>query len=147
MSRQKNNHYETKAQNKLNNYKPNIFNKLFKTTESKRLKLIKRVSKARERDEGVHREAMNDYEKAYTEWSANQLLAQGVLSGDKKSCMEVIEKKGGFSDLSVGTYVNFNYDGPVMDVTLSANADDVIPSEIKSLRESGKLSIKKDAPL
>jgi hypothetical protein len=128
----------------LDSYKPNIIDKTFKRIESKRAKLIKNVEIGKNEDELNYQKALKDYEKKYSEWKENNDLATKILNGDKEAYEEAIKQLNPFSEIKeIGSSLNINViDRFLIDVVLKVNSEQVIPTEVKSLLRSGKLSIK-----
>lgn len=136
---------EEKAQKRLDKYRPGIFDKLFKRSEMKILKLKSNVVNACEKDRVEYEIAMSDYQKQYTEWNEYNILAERVLSSQLESFLEAIRKIDPFSGISeLGSSIDFKlYNIGVIEVTLCANSEEIIPEEEKTLLKSNKLSVKK----
>ncbi|MCL4263370.1 MAG: hypothetical protein KJ069_09150 [Anaerolineae bacterium] len=136
--------YEESAQAKLDGYKPSIFDKVLKRTEIQREKLSKAVEEAREKDKQQYQKALQDYEKNYADWDASCELANKVLAGDLQSYLDAIQHFEPFSDIGqLGSAINFQVEtGSLVLATVHVNDEQAIPSVVKSLLQSGKLSIK-----
>ena len=137
-------HNEIKAQNTLDNYKPNFFEKLFKIDNWRRTKLTAEIEKARQLETDKFNIATAEYTKQHEEWQRLQELAVGVLARDGKAYLEAIEIIAPFQEIKdLGTDISFQI---VNDSTIVAtphvHAKNIIPAEIKTLLKSGRLSIK-----
>jgi hypothetical protein len=133
------------AKMKLDNFKPGLFTKLFGQTEKKRDKLIKELEEAKKQDEKDFRDSMQLYEQNYSDWEETRNLSEKILAGDIQAYHQAIKEINPFSEISqLGSKVNFFINNAsFIEVNLKPNSEKVIPSEIKSLLKSGKLSVKK----
>lgn len=93
-----------------------------------------------------------DFELAYEQWKLdrstweeNKLLASKLLSGDEESKIQILKRIDPFSDISeLGSSLNFEIkENKIVEAILRPHGKDVVPSETKSLLQSGKLSVKK----
>ena len=124
---------EQRALQALNNYKPSWRDKLFNRVEVRKAILKREIEKAREID---HQE--------YSEWEKLVNLADKILSGDTAAYLQAIKELAPFEDINeLGSTLNFSIKNPnYIEVTVNVHSDDVIPSEVKSLTKTGKLSVK-----
>jgi len=136
---------ELKAENLLNKFKPNIFHKLFRLTESKILKLKTNLQDAKEVDEDQYKNNLALYEKDYTSWQESQKISRGVLEGNIESYKEAIRLINPFDEIDeIVEILEFKpINKSVAEIYLSTEGQEVIPGEIKSLLRSGKLSSNK----
>jgi hypothetical protein len=125
---------ELVAINQLNSYKPNFFAKLFKQDEKRRREL-----------ENAIRIAYKEDNDDYQEWEALIQMANRILNGDIDAYYEVIEEFAPLDDLSeFGSSFEFLAEQPdIIEVELDVQTKNVIPTEIKSLTKTGKVSVKK----
>ena len=83
------------------------------------------------------------------DWEAICELASKILSGDVDAFVDAIRQADPFSEISqLGSSIEFkvyegDLEGNLIEATLHVNGEDVIPSEMKTLLKSGKLSVKK----
>ncbi|MCI0648284.1 MAG: hypothetical protein L0346_25795 [Chloroflexi bacterium] len=138
---------ESSARTALENYKPSALDKLLKRSDSKREELSKAIGDAAEKDNKAYQEALREYRVEYAEWRAERELAERIIARDVNAYLEAITKLSPFAEIAeLGTSLNFSIDdesdGSLMEVTLRVNDEAVIPKEIKSLLQSGKLSVK-----
>lgn len=140
----KHNKTELFAQNNLDTYKPSMFDKLFGKIESKRTTLKSNIDKAKKEDEREYQKALKEYEKKFIEWQENVELSSKILNGNTEAYEEAIKQINPFVEIGdIGSSVNFQViNSSLIDVTLHVNSEQVIPSEVKSLLRSGKLSTK-----
>ena len=137
------NTYEQEAIRELNDYKSNIFEKLFKLENNKTQKLKQNILVGKEKDTNLYKHLCEKHETAFAEWEGAQAFSEAILGKEIEAYKRVFEEFDSFSDLN-----NF---GSKLDVKLSANYvivdyyvndKEVIPSEEKKLTVTGKLSIK-----
>jgi len=133
------------ARSALDRFKPTFWDKLFRRVESKRKRSTLAVEQAEKADANEYLEAVTNYEKEMADWQERREIASRVLAGNLQSFKEVIEEIGPFREVSdLGSGVGFGFrDTSVIEVTLKINDQNVIPSETKSLLQSGKLSTKR----
>ena len=136
---------ESSAQQKLDRFEPGFFDRLFGRTESKRAKLSKAVEDARRKDEGEYKEALQTYRQEYAGWEEARDLARRILTGDLEAYEETIRETDPFSDISeLGSSISCRAaNSRLVEAALRVKAEDVVPSETKSLLKSGKVSVKK----
>lgn len=136
--------YERRAQSDLQNFKPGAFSRLLGRAESDRQKLADAVNSAKQSDEQAYQEALTSYQSDLAEWQNDQQLAERIVAGDTDAYTEAVQKVDPFSELSdLGSRMRFNFvDGRKVEVTLFARGEQVIPSEVKTLLKTGKLSVK-----
>lgn len=132
------------ASEKLDNFRPNILDKLLKIQNWRRKKLENNLHKAKLSDEKNNAEALSRYENLKREWDKKQSLAQR-LKTDGNAVMEALQENLDIEDLPIGKDVQFEISNEMqIDVNLKVLPyEDVIPDEIYSLRQSGTLSTKK----
>ena len=78
-------------------------------------------------------------------WQQEYDIAQGVLTGTGKAKLDAIKLIDPFTDIShLGTSIKFSIgETGLVEASLGVHGTRVIPSEVKSLLQSGKLSTKK----
>lgn len=135
---------EELAQTKLDKFKSGFFDKMLKRVESKRDKLARNVEEARQADEKECRESLQTYEQEYADWDTTRKLSDRILSGNTEAYLDAIKQAELFNDISkLGSFLEFEaMSSSLVETTLHVNGEEVIPSEIKSLLKSGKLSVK-----
>jgi len=139
-------HYrQEKAASALEGFSPGFWDKLFRRVESKKEALRRAVASGEDADAKEYLEALTAHQRAFSEWQEKREIAERVIAGDLQAFKEVIEELAPFSEISdLGSSVSFQFaNSSTIDVTLTVNGQDVIPGEIKSLLQSGKLSSKK----
>lgn len=124
---------ETEALRKLQNYQPGFFDKMFNKEEKKLEELRINVLTARNKDN-----------EEYQEWQSLTQMAARILSGDPDAYFEVIQEFAPLDDLSeFGSGFEFFLDDPkTMEVEFDVQTKNAVPTEVKSLTSTGKLSIK-----
>lgn len=85
------------------------------------------------------------YQTEFEGWKERKSIAERVLVGDLTAYKEVFEEIAPFSEISdLGSSVQFRFENPnVIEITLTIRGQDAIPTETKTLLQSGKLSTKK----
>ena len=102
------------------------------------------LKRGRTQDEQAFQETTQAYTRQATEWEKMKSLARRVLAGEHKAYIEVL---GEFSPLAeittLGSSLHFTVnDAKLIECALKVNGTQAIPSEVKTLNASGKLSIK-----
>lgn len=141
---EKSHNNEELAQTKRNKFKPGVFDKMLKRVESKLDNLAMIVEEARQADEKEYRESVQSFEQKYADWGATLELAERILSGNTEAYIDAIRQTDPFNDISkLGSSLDFKAESSsIINATLHMNSEEVIPSEVKSLLKSGKLSVK-----
>lgn len=126
-------------------YTPNFIDRLFGLEKRKRAKFTLNIQQAIAQDKKNNIKAEQEWSAAHDEWASDVALAERVLSGDPHAKGDVIKQLNPFSELTnLGSQLSFHIrDDGLIECNLSAHSSTVIPSEIKSLLTSGKLSVKK----
>ncbi|MFZ5688623.1 MAG: hypothetical protein ACOY9Y_10710 [Bacillota bacterium] len=125
---------EQKARNQLNNYKPGFLDKVFNRSEVKIKELEKEIDKAKQKDI-----------EELKEWQELVDLAKKVLQGDTAVYLQVLQELSPFADIGeLGSSLNFKIINlKIMEVELNVHSESVIPQEVKTLTQAGKISVKK----
>jgi len=138
------NEKEKLAESEFRNYKPGILDKVFKKSESKKETLIDEMNKAKMIDEQNYQDALIQYKTDLEDWKTSVDLAERVLQNENKSFLEAITFFDPFSEIyNLGKEINFNYDSKILQANILVLDEEIIPSELKSILKSGKLSSKK----
>jgi hypothetical protein len=129
----------------LDGYKPNFFIKLLGLAEWRRRKLANVVETARREDINENTAAEKDFQEKHAEWKEAKELAERILRRDLSAFREVMEEVKPLSEISgLGSLIVFSFtDDARAIITLHVNGEAVIPSEVKTLLKTGRLSIKK----
>ena len=112
-------------------------------------KLLGSVEKAKDKaiqkDEDAFLIKYRQWKEDFKEWETNRLLAKRLLNHDEEAQVEIIEKLNPFSGISEvdGTLSFSTNPNGIIEVTLDTEGEKIVPSEIKTLLKSGKLSVKK----
>lgn len=138
------NQHEDAAKLNLSSLKIGLSDKLLGRGDAKKKQLLDAIEDATRLDEKEYQDALTSYQNEYEEWQTVTKLSTKILSGDMAAYIEVIKKVDPFSDIKgPGSSYKINVDSKTMlTATLSVNGENVIPTEVKSLTKSGKLSIK-----
>lgn len=102
------------------------------------------IANAQSEDNRAHREALEAHASELAEWEKMKDLALGVLKGRPESYLKAIVELSPFSELAtIGSNLEFAAHSPaLLEVVLRTNGRKAVPSEVKSLTASGKLSVK-----
>lgn len=114
-------------------------------------KLLGKENQQREqaklKDEQIYQKEMDNWKEQYSEWEYEHHLANKLLSGDLEVKLKIIKELNPFSDIQeLGSSLKFEIsENHIVEATLNLHGQDVIPTEKKTLLQSGKLSVKKMA--
>lgn len=102
------------------------------------------IEQAQQKDEHEYQEALQQHAQKHAEWKKLSSLAQRVLSGEPKAYIEAINDLSPFAELAnIGSSLHFSaHSARILECKLDTNGRKAIPSEIKSLTASGKVSVK-----
>ncbi|MDX2099999.1 MAG: hypothetical protein SFW36_19665 [Leptolyngbyaceae cyanobacterium bins.59] len=136
---------EVAAQLQVDQFKPDLLDKLFGRVEQKRADLAKAVEEGKRLDSLNYQNLFYKHLEEYESWQYLVSLSKKVISGDVQSYIDIIDCEKSFDDISeLGSLIEFDVlSSSTMGVVVHVNSEKVIPSEIKSLTKAGKLSVKK----
>ncbi len=136
--------HEKVAKADAENYNPSFIDKLFKREEKKRLRLDESILVAIEENVSEYKESVARWEKELSDRKESIDLAQLLLKGDKKAKIDAIINLDPFSEIStLGSGISVSVgDDRIVEATIHIHGDDIVPSEVKSLLKSGRLSVR-----
>jgi len=104
----------------------------------------KAIGQAQQHDEREYHDALREYEADHAEWVKMSDLARRILAGDSDAYIAAIEELSPFSELAgIGSALHFRVHSPrLVEVEVSSNGRKAIPTELKTLTTSGKVSVK-----
>lgn len=139
------NTHENQARAKQSSYKPGFFARTLKLEARQRKKIELAIQAAVAKDTQQLAQELSEWEAQYQDWKVDHELALGILAGNAQSKINAVLRVDPFTDIShLGTSINFSVaETGILECTLSVHGIKVIPQEIKSLLQSGKLSVKK----
>lgn len=125
-------------------YRPNLFARLFQLEARKRQGLVAKIHAAKLEDERRYQLAVAEWTEEHAEWKDVRDIALRMLNGDHQAKLDAIEAFDSFSEIShlgSSTQIVVHENG-VLEAKLAIHASKVIPTDMKSLLKSGKLSVK-----
>jgi hypothetical protein len=95
-------------------------------------------------DERLYQEALQAHHTAKAEWETLKTLARQILAGECQSHIRALETINPFDEIAdLGSALHFiAHDATVMECSLKVNGIQAVPSEIKALTSTGKLSVR-----
>jgi hypothetical protein len=133
--------HENAARQKLDNFKPSFFDKIF-GSKKKIQALEQKVEQAKAQD-------LKDFETAketYEDWQKVQAIAKGVQVKDPQAYADALNYFEPFSDISdLGSKIQLSFEKDFVEIGLHVNNSKVIPNYVVSQTRTGKLS-QKDMP-
>lgn len=135
---------EDKARRISDNYKPGFLVRLFKREEKKREQLLKKITEAIKSDEASYTSSVSNWKIKADKWKEDVELAKALLEGSAEARIAVIDNRQPFAEISnLGSNLSISiYDNGVLEATINVHGSDIVPSEMKTLLKSGKLSVK-----
>lgn len=126
-------------------YQPRFWTRLFRLEKRQRQALADKVVTARAEDTKRSREEYQSWESSYATWQEEYELALRILKDEDQAKIDALKLLEPFTEISnLGTSISFRVGSSgIMEASLSIHGDHVVPSEIKTLLQSGKLSSKK----
>ncbi|MEH7308234.1 DUF4236 domain-containing protein [Neobacillus drentensis] len=124
---------EQEALLELQNYRPGFVARVFNQEEKRVEELRSKVLEARKKEE-----------EEYQEWSSLTETAMKVLNGDLDTYFEVIKEFAPLDDLSEfgSGFEFFLEESHTMEVEFDVQTKNVVPTEMKTLTSTGKVSVK-----
>ncbi len=137
--------HAAQARRHQSGYQPGFFARLFRRETHQRNQLQLLVDKAIAEDKHLFEQAARDWQADYDFWQEESEVAKGILQGRGQAKLDAIKLLNPFSDIShLGSFIRFSVnDAGLVQSALSVHGTRVIPAEVKSLLQSGKLSSKK----
>lgn len=132
------------AKERYNKFKPNLLHKIFKRTDKIKAKLEQDILLAKKIDQEKTNENIKNFKKEYINWENNVEEANKVLNFDPE-ILEVIISKFTILDKlpELGTNINLNLnDNNELIIDIFLHGENIIPTQVKTLLKSGKVSIK-----
>ncbi|HMJ88370.1 MAG TPA: hypothetical protein VK530_01055 [Candidatus Acidoferrum sp.] len=138
------NRHETEVERRRAAYRPGFFDKLFGKAKKQEAAFAAELENARARDEQNFQNAWAQYQRDLATWEDERKLAAAVLAGDDGAYSRVLRELTPFAELAeLGSGLNVRIHTPqLLEVLLQVNGQQAIPSEVKSLTASGKVSTK-----
>jgi hypothetical protein len=125
-------------------YRPGFWARLFKLEARQRGTLMAKIGTAQAADENRYQAELELWKVAHADWEEEQDLAKRILEGDRQAKFDAVEVFEPFAEIShLGSAIKMviREDG-IPEAHLSIQGAHVVPTEIKSLLKSGKLSTK-----
>ena len=102
------------------------------------------IEQARSKDNEEFQRASQTYSEQMAEWVKLKNLARRILSGEHKAFTETLVELNPFAEISdLGSAIHFTvHTAKLFECRLKVNGKQAIPTELKTLTPSGKVSIK-----
>jgi hypothetical protein len=102
------------------------------------------VEQARLRDEQDYQNALRSYGEEKAERQKMSSLARRILEGEPKAYTEALSELSPFAEISdLGSSIHFTvHNAKLLESVLKINGRQAIPSEVKALTATGKVSVK-----
>lgn len=102
------------------------------------------IEHARLQDEQELQQATQAYSEQMAEWEKLRTLARRILAGENKAYTEALVELNPFAEMSdLGSAIHFSVHSPKLaECVVKVNGTQAIPTEVKTLTSSGKVSIK-----
>ncbi|MFO1459465.1 MAG: tellurite resistance TerB C-terminal domain-containing protein [Verrucomicrobiota bacterium] len=125
-------------------YSPGLLDKLFGKAAKQMEGFAIELEAATFADAREFQEAQAAFEKAHVEWREKTALAREVLAGSADAYSRVLGELAPFSEISeLGSSLTFQvHSRDMIEVAVDVNAERIIPTEMKTLTASGRLSSK-----
>lgn len=137
---------EVIVKNKLENFKPSFFDKLFGLTQKKINRLEGQLEQAKTKDKEEFDINYKEYLDELNNWQELQEISSGIKRKETESYKKALQYFNPFSDIGeLGTQISFNFDQNYIDIDLHVNSLSVVPDYELKQTSTGKLS-KKDMP-
>lgn len=102
------------------------------------------IEQARLRDEEEFQNASVNYSEQLAEWDKLKNLGRRILAGEHKAFTETLVEINPFAEISdLGSAIHFTvHTAKLVECRVKVNGKQAIPTELKTLTSSGKLSVK-----
>lgn len=136
---------EQEALRAVHAYRPGLLDKLLKRTESRLATLGQAVQVAVREDDEEFAERKKNYELALEAWKGRVEEANAILQRSPDPWQELLDDFDPFEDAppEIGADAEFKVETvDWVEATVFVQSDDIVPSEVRSLLQSGRMSIK-----
>lgn len=134
---------ENEAKQRLNNFKPNLLDKIFGSTKRKIKNLENQILIAKNKDEVRHQVVVKEYNEVLAEWEELQKISTGIEAKQTEAYLNAIKYFEPFSEISeLGSQIKFKFDQNHIEIDIDTNSIDVIPDYELRQTSTGKLSKK-----
>ncbi len=132
------------ARYKVDQYRPSFIDRLFRREQKKRHDLEKAVTAAMLQDDAEYQAAQVNHDAERIDWLQLTQLSTRILAGGSEAMLDAIAQLDPFSELkNLGSEMSISgRDGLPLHVVVRVHGKEIIPREVKSLLQSGKLSVK-----
>lgn len=136
--------FEAIAQDNLAEYTPGFFEKLFGKATQKKKRLEAELLEARKKDDEEYRKNLAKFERLLEADIRKKAVAKAILEGSLDAYQQAIEFINPLGDIiAAGGEAKISIPNKEMiEVSLVVESNTVVPSEIKSLTKTGKVSTK-----
>jgi len=102
------------------------------------------IQKAQQQDESEYQDTQQTHAVEHAEWEKLSRLARRILEGEPSAYIEAIKELSPFAEIaSIGSFLHFTvHNERLIECVLRTNGRKAIPSEVKFLSSSGKVSVK-----
>lgn len=138
------NNNEIEAKQRLASFKPNLFDKIFGSTNKKIKNLENQILVARKKDDDKHQVAIKDHKKGLLDWEELHKIALGIEQKQIEAYLDAIKFFEPFSEISeLGSQIKFKFEENHIEIDINTNSIDVVPDYELRQTSIGKLSKKK----
>jgi hypothetical protein len=122
---------------------PGFFDRLLGRADAKRSASERAIEQAKAADQSRYASALQEYESKLEDWRTLKRIAAGVLAGDVPAFKEALLELNPFKEIKeLARTVELSFNDCYAQATISLHEQEEIPTEIKTLLKSGKVSIK-----
>jgi len=102
------------------------------------------IEQAKQQDECEYQKAQQEYTVEQAEWEKMSSLARRILRYESDAYIEAIKELSPFTEMAnIGSSLHFTvYNSRLIEVALSTNGRQAIPTEVKTFTASGKVSVR-----
>lgn len=138
--------HERQAVTALENYKPNVFARIFGIAKSKKRKLLASIEEAKQEDGAEYARLLHEHDEDMAEYYNLVEIAKHLNNNELEYFTKTVNDFNPFSEIAeLGSGVKFDfYPGrpPKARIIINAHEETVIPKASKTLLKSGKVSVK-----
>ncbi|RKS86888.1 hypothetical protein DES39_0092 [Orbus hercynius] len=136
--------YENKniAVNAYETFSPNFFQKLFKRTNKIKKLLQQKIEIAENTDKELYKQSIKKFDLKLSEWKKDIELSKKVLSYDEESFNHILQNRSELPLACLKYKLDIKED-KLLRISIYINGQEIVPTEVKLLLKSGKVSTKK----
>lgn len=139
---EKKNYYEQKIRRELENYQPNLYEKLFKKDKKKVNQFVERIPCEIEKDNQRYYKAVDQYSDYLEQYETLKACYDGIKEANGQAYIHWLNKSNAFEELNqYGIKVTYDYNDATLNVSIDYSHSKLIPMYSKKLIDDQVIAV------